>query len=105
MRIPRLLGIAVTVITVALAPAPVAIAQSGGGVQINPPAPAPAPPPSPPPSPRPQPSTVQPAQGCQTQWGICRVGCCIAPGTPCYCQGAKNTALPGYAVEFFRPTQ
>ena len=94
----RFVGFA-TVILVVLLVVPIPGVAQPGGVQTSPPAAPPSPPPPP------QPSVVQPAQGCQTQFGICRVACCIAPGTPCYCQGPNNTAIPGYAVEFFRPTQ
>ena len=81
-------------------------AQRPEGPVLRPPggaAPSPAmPTPSQPPV---QQLDSRPALGCQTQWGICRVACCIPPGTPCYCQGPNNTALPGYAVQFFNPTQ
>ncbi len=104
MRVRRFLVIAAVVFSLPVTLTSPAAAQ---GPQINPPAqpPSPMPPIDPPPRPPSQLFSAPPAQGCQTQWGICRVACCIAPGTPCYCQGPNNTALPGYAVEFFRPTQ
>jgi hypothetical protein len=96
----RRLGLAavLSVIVVLAAPASAQLPRLG----------QPPPPPNPPYEPKPRPPSqlfvAPPAEACQTQWGICRVACCIAPGTPCYCQGPENTALPGYAVELFRPS-
>jgi hypothetical protein len=66
-------------------------------------------PPSPPPRPPGPiipggvPDFLPPAQGCQTQWGLCPLACCVAPGTPCYCVTPSSAQIPGYAVQYYRP--
>ncbi len=35
------------------------------------------------------------ARVCSTQWGICALPTTVVPGTPCYCQAANGTWLPG----------
>jgi hypothetical protein len=35
---------------------------------------------------------------CSTQWGICAIPFSVQPGTPCYCQAANGTWLPGVCV-------
>jgi hypothetical protein len=60
---------------------------------------------SPPPSRDAQPAPVAPARGCQTQWGVCQIACCVAPGTPCRCRDANGNVVSGYAVDFYRSTR
>jgi hypothetical protein len=35
---------------------------------------------------------------CSTQWGICAIPATVMPGTPCSCQAADGTWLPGVCV-------
>jgi hypothetical protein len=35
---------------------------------------------------------------CSTQWGICAIPSTVRPGTPCSCQAADGTWLPGVCV-------
>jgi hypothetical protein len=35
---------------------------------------------------------------CSTQWGICAIPSTVMPGTPCSCQAAAGTWLPGVCV-------
>lgn len=35
---------------------------------------------------------------CSTQWGICAIPFPVQPGTPCSCQAANGTWLPGVCV-------
>ena len=35
---------------------------------------------------------------CSTQWGICAIPSSIMPGTPCSCQAADGTWVPGVCV-------
>jgi hypothetical protein len=32
---------------------------------------------------------------CSTQYGVCAIPHTVQPGTPCYCQAANGTWLPG----------
>ena len=35
---------------------------------------------------------------CSTQWGVCAIPSTVMPGTPCSCQAADGTWLPGVCV-------
>jgi hypothetical protein len=35
---------------------------------------------------------------CSTQWGICAIPSTVRPGSPCSCQAADGTWLPGVCV-------
>jgi len=35
---------------------------------------------------------------CSTQWGVCVIPVTVLPGTPCSCQVADGTWLPGVCV-------
>jgi len=35
---------------------------------------------------------------CSTQWGICTIPSSVMPGTPCSCQAADGTWVPGVCV-------
>ena len=35
---------------------------------------------------------------CFTQWGICAIPSTVMPGTPCSCQAADGTWVPGVCV-------
>ena len=35
---------------------------------------------------------------CSTQWGICAIPSSVMPGTPCSCQAADGTWVPGVCV-------
>ena len=35
---------------------------------------------------------------CSTQYGLCRLGLGIQPGTPCYCYAANGVAYPGVCL-------
>ena len=35
---------------------------------------------------------------CSTQWGVCVIPVTVLPGTPCSCQAADGTWLPGVCV-------
>lgn len=67
--------------------------------------PLPSPPPPPPPPRPPVAEPIAPAEGCQTQWGVCPLTCCVLPGTPCYCLTPTGVQVPGYAVQYYRPSQ
>ena len=91
------LALAVLLVLVAAGPG----SAQGPGQPQHQPLPAPAPPP-PPPQPS-DPLDAPPARGCQTQWGVCPLACCVQPGTPCYCLTPDNVQVPGYAVQYYRP--
>jgi len=35
---------------------------------------------------------------CRTEYGLCRLGAGVAPGTPCYCYAANGVAYPGVCI-------
>ena len=35
---------------------------------------------------------------CSTRWGVCAIPASVLPGTPCYCQAADGTWLPGVCL-------
>jgi hypothetical protein len=35
---------------------------------------------------------------CRTDYGLCRLGIGISPGTPCYCYAYNGVAYPGVCV-------
>lgn len=35
---------------------------------------------------------------CSTRWGICAIPSTVMPGTPCSCQAADGTWVPGVCV-------
>jgi len=35
---------------------------------------------------------------CRTDYGLCRLGLGVSPGTPCYCYAANGVAYPGVCV-------
>jgi hypothetical protein len=35
---------------------------------------------------------------CRTDYGVCRVGVGVAPGTPCSCQAANGVWYPGVCI-------